>query len=74
MMQRIIHRFTVEGSGSFPFDMLCRERAWPTSSKDAAMLELHYHRELRKIELSTFSMIPLNYDLWKSLNWKVIKS
>ena len=66
-------KFTVQGSGEFPFDMLRFDRCFPTSP--AASLAMGYFpdgrgRTMREVELCTdeCSITPAR---WESFGWRV---
>ena len=70
---RYTFRFKVRGSGTFPFDMLRRDGAFPSSELDSytiasgaslRVVSLTAHHE-RKLWLPTF-------DRWKSFGWHVL--
>lgn len=66
------HLFTVEGSGSFPFDMLRYDDCWPhTERYDSAALQ-HESRTRRRVVLATNSQSAPTAERWASFNWKVI--
>ena len=73
-------RFTVEGSGSFPFDMLRYDHAWPEKeASDSWQLSLtrdngddYFNR--RRVTLLTDEPHGPNEARWKSFNWRVVAS
>ena len=68
-------RFTVEGSGDFPFDMLRRDCCWPEREADSGALDLirnaEYFTPRRVTLLSDNYRVPTD-GCWKSFAWKVI--
>lgn len=72
---RII-RFTVEGTGTFPFDMLRYDAAWPASSEDAIALDHENWRSHPKAG-DRYSVKLLSHgpaitpDRWRSFGWTV---
>lgn len=70
-----LHRFTVEGSGQFPFDMLRHDRCWPSSSTEVIGLAPHDRSTLygdrRRVELH--SHIEPKPDRWASFGWPVVE-
>jgi hypothetical protein len=73
-------RFTVRGSGSFPFDMLRYDQCWPESeSRDSWKLDVtpmtdEYYGQRREVTLLTDSPYAPTVDRWKSFTWEVLKS
>lgn len=65
-------RFTVEGSGVFPFDMLRYDQCWPVDPNDAAKMEEHY-MERRRVVLYTNSPFAPTAGRWGSFLWRVVK-
>ena len=64
------HRYIVEGSGEFPFDMLRRDRAFPADIASAkAMGE---RNGLRRVELITARARDVNVKRWDSFGWRVV--
>lgn len=70
-------RFTVEGRGEFPFDMLRYASAWPASSIDAAAIRREH--ETRQVTLETdragpkFAPVPYSVcDRFKSFGWRMV--
>jgi hypothetical protein len=70
---RYRYSYWVSGTGSFPFDMLRYDSAWPVDTESAAAL--HYDRESandhrrRSIHLESFS--PPTIGRWSSFTWSV---
>lgn len=60
--------FTVEGSGSFPIDMLRHDACWPATSKDAFCLE---DGSSRRIVLRTDWAHAPTIGRWNSFGWRV---
>jgi hypothetical protein len=63
------HRFTVEGSGEFPFDMLRRENAWPDRTEDALKLTQPGRRQITICASTARFCVPKR---WESFGWKII--
>lgn len=63
----------VEGSGTFPFDMLRYDSCFPWEQEDAAKLE-HHHDEMRRVVLIRRgkSDSPGNFKRWLSFGWVVM--
>lgn len=61
------HKYTVSGTGEFPFDMLRFESCWPNDKHDAANLGT---RSYRRVTL----LGPHAPDVkrWKAYGWIVI--
>ena len=73
-------RFTVEGSGAFPFDMLRYDHAWPESEASdsyqlglSPMMNGDDYFKLRRVTLLTDSPSAPTPGRWKSFNWHVIE-
>lgn len=66
--------FTVEGSGSFPFDMLRYDQCWPKSeSPDSATLESMTRRGVRgPFRVTLVSLNAPTQGRWESFGWLVI--
>ena len=73
-------RFTVEGSGTFPFDMLRYDACWPESeSRDSYRLAADYGNDKnppsrRQVTLLSDNRHAPTYGRWESFTWKVISS
>jgi hypothetical protein len=66
------HLFTVEGSGTFPFDMLRYDCCWPYSEGyDSGQLEPH-ERGKRRVVLATRWRNAPTVGRWNSFNWRVV--
>jgi hypothetical protein len=61
-------RFTVEGSGEFPFDMLRFDACFPASMSDSEELE---RTDARSIELETLSPTSPTPERWRAFRWTV---
>lgn len=61
----------VEGSGTFPFDMLRYDSAFPVEQEDAGKLE---HEELRRIVVCRRGVneSPGEHRRWRSFGWVVV--
>lgn len=74
--------FTVEGSGSFPYDMLRYERCWPANESQSPLLESYPvlggedRNRLRQVQLmrsvETKQSLP-EFRRWQSFTWRVIE-
>jgi hypothetical protein len=68
--------YVVEGSGSFPCDMLRYDHAWPHSeAHDSHAIEQAAFSEpkgMRRIMLATDTASGPNRDRWKSFTWRVV--
>lgn len=63
-----IHRFEVEGSGTFPIDMLRHGRAWPATETDSYLIT--DERKARTVELEALN--EPNKPRWSSFGWTVM--
>lgn len=63
-------KFTVEGSGSFPLDMLRYDCCWPATSGDVAQMTAVTYNTKRKVEL--LSHREPTKERWKSFIWPVV--
>jgi len=73
-MRQKIYEYEVEGTGSFPYDMLRHDACWPARSEDAAELDdFHMPREkrvrCRRVRLRGFS--EPTRERWSSFLWSV---
>jgi hypothetical protein len=78
--KKYLFRFTVEGSGEFPVDMLRYDSAWPSSESDSYRISAHYGMpdakacERRKVELKAYGWHKRwepNQARWRSFGWNV---
>jgi len=79
-MKLYYHRFTVEGTGHFPHDMLRYDGCWPSTSEDASKISFYIHLEpdkeaKRKIQLTSVGHKDWKPTLgrWQSFGWQVIE-
>lgn len=78
MPNPILKRFTVEGSGEFPLDMLRTDQCWPAGADDAARISAHYWMadpfllRSRAITLETAGKYVPNRQRWSSFRWRVV--
>ncbi len=64
-------RFVVEGSGTFPYDMLRYDHCWPESEgRDSPLLDGHQNK--RQVTLLTDSQFAPTEGRWASFTWKVV--
>jgi hypothetical protein len=66
-------RFTVCGSGTFPFDMLRYDACHPAGEQQSALLFDH-HDEWREVELIHYSEVKSwepTVERWRSFGWDV---
>jgi len=74
----ILKRFSVEGSGEFPLDMLRFDRCWPSGAGDAAQIGAHYGMadpeavRARTVALETAEKYAPNRQRWLSFRWRVV--
>jgi len=62
----------VEGSGSFPVDMLRYDSAFPATEIDSSLVEDHHeHRAVALIVRSLNNLGPTEAR-WESFTWKVV--
>lgn len=69
--------FTVEGTGSFPTDMLRYDQCWPTNESHDSKAIANSFSEHNigapwKIGLTTVGLAAPTVDRWASFGWKVI--
>lgn len=67
------YKFTVVGTGEFPFDMLRYDRCWPRLESEIVALAPHHRGSLIR-ELRSVTLIGLNEPTdgrWASFGWKV---
>jgi hypothetical protein len=69
-------RFTVEGSGAFPFDMLRYDCCWPENESDSPNVGLMYdtaeYIKTRRIALLSDNQHVPTDTRWKMFGWKVV--
>lgn len=65
-----VTRFTVEGSGQFPFDMLRYDQCWPVGLCDAAQMK---ENNYRRIVLETHRKSAPTDGRWESFCWRVVE-
>ena len=63
--------FTVEGAGSFPFDMLRYDGCYPRSERDSAAIKADGRRTVTLIARERFSPTTAR---WESFLWRVIET
>lgn len=72
-------RFTVEGSGSFPIDMLRYDACWPATQADVSTVESSFLSVRlrgpgpRKVTVETNGARRPTRDRWASFGWAVIE-
>jgi hypothetical protein len=76
MRPRKRYTYWVTGSGTFPFDMLRYDQAWPTDSESASNLSWSYSdrsaspdRHRRSVMLHSYREPTM--DRWSSFGWSV---
>lgn len=62
-------RFTVNGRGVFPIDMLRHDRCWPLDNYAAVT---DYNREPQTVTLFTDSVRTITPGRWRSFGWTVM--
>lgn len=75
------YRFTVQGYGQFPLDMLRYDACWPDTGYDVAEIHASFDPKMRteraraktpfKVTLSSGIMTP-TAERWASFLWKVV--
>ena len=67
-----VHYFLVSGCGSFPFELLAEEKAWPASIADAKRIELACPTQAPEVSI-TFAKHgpPLMLAQWRKKGWSV---
>ena len=77
MPNPIFERFTVDGTGEFPHDMLRSDRCWPADADDAARIGSHFGSpdpedvRSRTVTLETAEKFAPNRQRWASFRWRV---
>jgi hypothetical protein len=69
-----IYDYFVSGRGSFPYDMLRYDGAWPATSTDAARMSISIadgdaYRKVRSVRLRSYREPTI--DRWSSFVWSV---
>lgn len=79
MKKRGRTRFTVEGNGEFPIDMLRYDHAWPEHEHpDSYNVAMRYddggekYLKLRRVSLLTDSPNAPTEGRWQSFTWRVV--
>ena len=78
MPSPVLKRFTVEGRGEFPADMLRTDQCWPASVEAASGVAAHYGAHgptdigQRAITLETAAKYAPNRQRWLSFGWRVL--
>ena len=70
-----IWEYTVEGRGTFPFDMLRYDRAWPATETDAGILTRHNNRgrtETGEYKVKLHALDEGTPARWNSFGWRVV--
>lgn len=67
-MKLKLFRYTVEGQGELPHDMLRYDSAWPEQETDAALLA-HHQRQYRVITI--LGLRTPTVERWQSFGWTV---
>lgn len=74
--QKTLFKFTVVGSGVFPFDMLRYDQCWPASENDSAAIERTSRRgsHMRDEKITLASNIDRTTGArWVSFGWRVVE-
>lgn len=75
-MKKYRQRFTVSGSGQFPFDMLRYDQCFPEHETQSRLLGPDYAGEPRTVEMMRFveskNDIP-TIGRWRSFCWDVVQ-
>lgn len=72
MPNAILKRFTIEGRGPLPFDLLRADQCWPASSRDAAQIPAADPIASRSLTLETAAKYAPNRRAWALAGWKVV--
>lgn len=62
-------RFTVEGTGTFPFDMLRQDQCWPADERESELLA---GIDPRQIRLEKSDDAAPNVARWATCGWRVV--
>jgi len=63
--------YVVEGSGSFPYDMLRYDRSYPATENDSALLERGGYRSVTLVSNSEYAGKDSSATRWSSFCWSV---
>lgn len=63
--------FTVTGEGSFPFEMLFIDRAWPASAADAETIVYACPTQAPRYSVTLASYQPPTPERWREHKWPV---
>ena len=66
-----LYRFTVTGSGSFPFKQLSRDFAWPATEADAEKIDLACPTVAPEQTICLASHTEPNPRRWREAKWPV---
>lgn len=71
-----LHQFTVEGSGTFPYDMLRYDRCWPsTEAHDSGLPYTPPHGgSLDKKRITLTGLGEPTQGRWESFGWRVVET
>lgn len=78
MPNPVLKRFTVEGRGEFPADMLRTDQCWPATALAADAIAAHYGApdpatvRQREVTLETAAKYAPNRQRWTSFGWRVV--
>lgn len=69
---RVWYRYTVQGSGTFPLDMLRYDVCWPSTQDDVINIDPRMGTEFHKIRRISVTSIRLpSNNRWASFGWTV---
>lgn len=69
MAKEKFSKFTVNGRGEFPIDMLRHDRCWPVENMEAVQ---RYNEDAVSVVLYTDDWHQITLGRWKSFGWTVI--
>lgn len=67
--RKVITTATVVGSGTFPFDMLRYDNAWPSREDDASAMYPHRDRAKERREVRICTLYSFTPERWQSFGW-----
>jgi hypothetical protein len=76
MAKTYLYRYSVTGTGSFPFDMLRYDASWPASQEDASILHAGHPRPSGPGRPKPYTLTLHSHKLptegrWRSFGWHV---
>lgn len=68
---KVMYEYVVTGWGSFPYDMLRYDAAWPATTDDASKIERYTLGDGKHRSIKLYSYKPPTIERWSSFVWSV---